>query len=114
MAAIPMARLVKERVQRAAQALGVASPLNDLAPLLDRTFSLPAGDEKYGVNALSPGYAPAQPRFRAEDPDVLRLTIEPLGPEASPVTRRHEATREARRLVGPLFGRGALRWFDER
>ena len=29
---------------------------------------------------------------------------------ASPVSRRDEATREMRRLVGPLFGSSALRW----
>jgi hypothetical protein len=61
-----------------------------------------------------PGYAPAQPRFRSGDGDVLRVVIEPLGPESSPVTRRHEATRELRRLVGPIFGRDALKYFDKR
>ncbi len=45
---------------------------------------------------------------------MLRFTIEPLGPDASPVARRDEATREMRRLVAPLFGRDALRWFDAR
>src|SRR6185369_2009568 len=48
------------------------------------------------------------------EPNLLRFTIEPLGPGASPVSRRDEATREMRRLIGPLFGNDALRWFDSR
>jgi hypothetical protein len=111
---MPMSKLVKDRVDSAARALGTASPLEYVEPLLDRSFPLPAGDEKYAMNALMPGYAPAQPRFRAEDGDVLRLTIEPLGPQSPPVSRRNEATREMRRLVGPNFGRDALDWFDDR
>jgi hypothetical protein len=45
---------------------------------------------------------------------MLRFTIEPLGPHAPPVARRDEATREMRRLISPIFGRDALRWFDSR
>jgi hypothetical protein len=114
MAPIPMSKVVKDRVRTAARSLDVADPNRFIGPLLERSFDLPAGDEKYALNALMPGYAPAQPRFRAEDPDVLRFTIEPLGPESPPVTRRNEATREMRRLVGPLFGRDALRYCDDR
>src|SRR5215213_5083038 len=114
MTSMPMSKLVKDRVDNAAQVLGTASPVDFVEPLLDRSFPLPAGDEKYALNALMPGYAPAQPRFRSDDGDVLRLTIEPLGPQAPPVTRRNEATREMRRLIGPNFGRDALDWFDDR
>lgn len=110
----PMSEVVKDRVESAAHALGVASPVQYVGSLLDRSFHLPVGDEKYALNALMPGYAPAQPRFRVEDPHVLRLTIEPLGPESPAITRRNEATREVRRLVGPIFGREALRFFDDR
>jgi hypothetical protein len=42
----------------------------------------------------------------------LRFTVEPLGPLESPMARRDEATFEMRRLVAPVFGDGALRWFD--
>jgi hypothetical protein len=110
----PAAVPVKERLSVAAKSLGVVDPTQFVGGLIDRSFPLPLGDEKVARNALMPGYAPAQPRFRTGDGDVLRFVIEPLGPESSPVTRRHEATREMRRLVGPIFGRDALKYFDKR
>jgi hypothetical protein len=110
----PWAVPVKQRLSVAAKSLGVADPTEFVGGLIDRSFPLPLGDEKVAHNALMPGYAPAQPRFRTGDGDVLRFVIEPLGPESSPVTRRHEATREMRRLVGPTFGPDALRYFDKR
>jgi hypothetical protein len=110
----PAAVPVKEVLTAAAQSLGVANPTEFVGGLIDRSFPLPLGDDKVARNALMPGYAPAQPRFHTGDGDVLRFVIEPLGPESSPLTRRHEATREMRRLVGPLFGRDALRYFDNR
>jgi hypothetical protein len=113
MTATPMSMPVKDRLRSAARTLGAKDPSEYVGGLLERSFSLPIGDEKYARNALTPGSVPAQPRFRSGDGDVLRFVIEPLGPEASPLTRRHEATREMRRLVGPLFGREALRYFDE-
>ena len=75
---------------------------------------MPIGDPQYAANALTPGTAPFEPSFSEREPNLLRFTIEPLGPGPSPVARRDEATREMRRLIGPLFGTGALRWFDER
>jgi hypothetical protein len=110
----PAAVPVKQRLANAARTLGVADPTPFVGGLIDRSFPLPLGDEKVARNSLMPGYAPAQPRFRTGDGDVLRFVIEPLGPESSPVTRRHEATREMRRLVGPIFGRDALKYFDKR
>ena len=109
----PMSQPVMERLARAAHRLGAKDPNHYVGGLLERSFSLPIGDERYGRNALMPGSVPAQPRFQSGEGDVVRFIIEPLGPEASPVTRRHEATREMRRLVGPLFGREALRCFDD-
>ena len=114
MAPVPAADTVKRRLDDAARSLGVVAPTEYVGGLLDRSFPLPLGDEKYAGNALMPGYAPAQPRFRTGDGDVLRFVIEPLGPESSPVTRRHEATRELRRLVAPIFGKDALKYFDKR
>jgi hypothetical protein len=80
---------------------------------LDRTFSLPEGDSRYGGNALTPGAAPLEPSFSEVEPRILRFTVEPLEPGASGLDRRDEATREMRRLV-KLFGHDAVRWFDER
>jgi hypothetical protein len=110
----PLSHVVKRRVQEAASTLGAADPLPYVGDLLERSFPHPAGDPQYGANALTPGTAPFEPSFSEREPNLLRFTIEPLGPGPSPVARRDEATREMRRLVGPLFGRGALRWFDER
>lgn len=114
MNAKPMSTVVAERLQTAARQLGAANPLPYVKPLLDRTFSLPQGDMKYAANALTPGSAPLEPSFSEQEPNNLRFTIEPLGPEASPISRRDEATREMRRLSASMFGPEALRWFDQR
>lgn len=110
----PMATHVKRSLSSAARALGTRDPLPYLDALIDRTFSLPENDVSYAQNTLTPGAVPYEPSFSEAEPNILRFTIEPLGPNASPVARRDEATREMRRLVSPLFGREALRWFDTR
>ncbi|TJZ76208.1 hypothetical protein [Chitiniphilus eburneus] len=110
----PMADYVKHSLAHASHALGVRSPLPYVDGLLDRTFSLPEDDLSYADNALTPGAVPYEPSFSETEPDTLRFTIEPLGPNASPVARRDEATREMRRLISPCFGKDALRWFDSR
>jgi len=113
MSARPLSYVVAERLQSAAERLGATNPLSYVKSLLDRTFPLPAGDVKYAANALTPGAAPLEPSFSEQEPDVLRFTIAPLGPEVSPDSRRDEATREMRRLIAPVFGQDALRWFDQ-
>jgi hypothetical protein len=110
----PLASKVARRLTVAARSLGAADPTPTVRGLLDRTFSLPEGDRRYGVNALMPMAAPFEPSFSEQQPRMLRFTIEPLPPDASAVDRRDEATREMRRLVGDWMGREALRWFDER
>lgn len=110
----PMATHVKQSLALASQRLGVSNPLAYVQPLIDRAFSRPDDDLAYADNALSPGAVPFEPSFSETEPGMLRFTIEPLGPGASPMARRDEATREMRRLVGPLFGPDALRWFDSR
>ncbi len=109
-----LAAKIARRLQSAAHRLGTSDPVRPVARLLDRTFALPDGDPRYGDNALTPMAAPFEPSFSELQPSVLRFTIEPLGPGASGVDRRDEATREMRRLVAEHFGREALRWFDQR
>jgi hypothetical protein len=110
----PMNTRVGQSLQSAAHSLGTRDPLPYIGDLLQRTFYLPEDDVSYAHNALTPGAVPYEPSFSEAEPDTLRFTIEPLGPRASPVARRDEATREMRRLVQPVFGRDALRWFDAR
>ncbi len=109
-----MSDLVKRSLASASQALGTRDPLPYLDGLIDRTFYGADDDVGYAHNALTPGAVPYEPSFSETEPDTLRFTIEPLGPNAPPVARRDEATREMRRLIAPLFGRDALRWFDSR
>jgi len=109
-----MSRHVKDKLRYAARSLGVRDPLPLMEPLIERTFYRPDNDIAYADNDLTPGAVPFEPSFSEAEPNMLRFTIEPLGPGASPVSRRDEATREMRRLVGPLFGNDALRWFDSR
>lgn len=110
----PMKRLVERSLHSAAQALGTRDPMPYVGDLIERTFYLPDDDVSYARNALTPGAVPYEPSFSEAEPNTLRFTIEPLGPGASPVSRRDEATREMRRLIQPVFGRDALRWFDSR
>ena len=105
---------VEHSLRSASRALGTRDPLPYVGGLIDRTFYRPDDDASYARNALAPGAVPYEPSFSESEPDILRFTIEPLGPSAPPVARRDEATREMRRLIAPLFGRDALRWFDSR
>lgn len=109
-----MSDLVRRSLRSASQALGTSDPLPYVDGLIERTFYGNDDDVGYAQNALTPGAVPYEPSFSETEPDTLRFTIEPLGPNASPVARRDEATREMRRLISPLFGRDALRWFDSR
>jgi hypothetical protein len=109
----PLSVSVAKRLSQAARQLNTADPNLVLKPLLEKTFSLPAGDPRYGANSLTPGAAPLEPSFSEMEPKILRFTVEPLGPFAGPVDRRDESTREMRRLVRDFFGRDALHWFDE-
>ncbi len=110
----PMSVAITRRLRRASQKLGTVDPVPLIKPLLDQTFALPEGDGKYGANALTPGAAPFEPSYSETQPDVLRFTLEPLGPDASNVDRRDESTRQMRRLVREMFGHEALHWFDGR
>src|SRR5437763_5058556 len=109
-----MSVAVARRLSCAAQKLGTADPLGVMGPLIHRTFALPEGDQRYANNALTPGAAPFEPSFSETEPHSLRFTVEPLGPEASGLDRRDEATREMRRLVRHFFANEALHWFDSR
>jgi hypothetical protein len=109
-----MKDLVERSLRSASQSLGTRDPLPYVGGLIERTFYGPDNDVAYAQNALTPGTVPYEPSFSETEPDLLRFTIEPLGPSAPPVARRDEATREMRRLISPLFGRDALRWFDSR
>ena len=109
----PMAESIKNRVRVAAHTLGTQDPVSYVGPLIERSFALPAGDAQYGANMLTPGAVAFEPSYSAQEPNTLRFTIEPLGPGSPPISRRDEATREMRRLVGPIFGRDALWWFDQ-
>lgn len=113
MQAKPLSDTIKRRVRQAAAVLGTSDPLPYVGGLLDRSFSLPPGDVHYGNNLLTPGTAPFEPSFSEREPQTLRFTLEPLGPEEHPLVRRDEATREMRRLVNSAFRPEALRWFDQ-
>ena len=114
MAEAAMSTLVKDRLRTAARALGTTDPVPYVGRLIDDSFALPQGDSRYARNTLTPGAVPLEPSFSEQEPQALRFTLEPLGPESSPVSRRDEASREMRRLTGQIFGRDALNWFDGR
>ena len=106
------ADLVERRLARAASVLHSVNPMEYVGGLINRTFDRPVDDEEYAYNTLTPGAAPLEPSFSEREPSALRFVLEPLGPGHSPGSKRDEATREQRRLVGGVFGNEALRWFD--
>lgn len=110
----PMAEHVKHSLAMAAHRLGTRDPLPLVGRMVDQAFSLPEDDASYARNRLAPGAVPYEPSFSEAEPDTLRFTIQPLPPDAPPIARRDEATREMRRLISPIFGNEALRWFDSR
>jgi hypothetical protein len=112
MASNRAAEVAKHRLSLASRRLGTADPVPSLAGLLDRTFDLPLGDPRYGNNALTPGTLPLEHSWSEVQSQSLRFDLEPLGPAASPIARRQEASREMRRLVHESFGKPALAWFD--
>jgi hypothetical protein len=111
---VTMADVVERRMRHAAQQLGAADPTPYVGELIERSFHLPPGHAAYAANSLTPGAVPFEPSYSEREPHVLRFTIEPIGAGSSPVSRRDEATRAMRGLVGAQFGRDALRWFDGR
>lgn len=110
----PMSEHVKHSLAMASQRLGTRDPLPLMGRMLDQAFSLPDDDASYARNSLAPGAVPYEPSFSETEPNALRFTIQPLPPDAPPIARRDEATREMRRLISPIFGNEALRWFDSR
>ena len=108
----PMSKYVRNTLSRAAQSMGTVDPGAYVGRALDEAFDLPRGDLRYAQNALTPDAAPLEPSFSETEPYGLRFTMEPLGPHGSPGVKRQEASRIARGLVGPMFGRDALYWFD--
>lgn len=107
------AEVAKRRLSIAARRLGTTDPVPVLGGLIDRSFDLPLGDPRYGNNALMPGSMPLEHSFSELSANALRLDLEPLGPSASPMARRQEASREMRKLVNMYYGRKALEWFDQ-
>src|SRR5688572_25380073 len=112
MANVRAAEVAKRRLSLAARRLGTKDPVEVIGGLLDRSFDLPIGDPRYGNNALMPGAMPLEHYFSEVQAGALRLDMEPLGPNASPLSKRQEASREMRRLVHGAYGKEALTWFD--
>jgi len=113
MPTIRAAEVAKRRLSLAARRLGTADPVPGLASIIDRSFDLPVGDPRYGNNALMPGALPLEHSFSEVQAGALRLDFEPLGPQASPLARRQEASREMRKMVHHNYGKPALLWFDQ-
>ncbi|MEM1237643.1 MAG: hypothetical protein AAGI10_11775 [Pseudomonadota bacterium] len=107
-----LSKVVRTRLATAAHKMGTADPGRYMGRALDEAFDLPAGDPRYGENALSPGAAPLEPSFSEAEPYGLRFTMEPLGPHGSPSIKKQEASRILRSMIAPCFGRDALYWFD--
>jgi hypothetical protein len=103
---------VRSTLSRAAGMLGTVDPGRYIGRAIDEAFDLPIGDSRYRHNTLSPGAAPLEPSFSEVEPYGLRFTMEPLGPGASAGMKRQEVSRQMRHVVGPMFGSGALYWFD--
>jgi hypothetical protein len=113
MSTVRAADVAKQRLSIASRRLGTQDPVHTIGGLLDRSFELPLGDPRYAKNHLTPGALPLEHSFSESASNALRLYLQPLGPQASPLGRRQETSREMRRLVHQHYGRPALHWFDQ-
>lgn len=111
---IPASQEVCRRLKIASRRLGTVNPAESIGDLLERTFELPMNHPLYGTNALVPGSMPMEHSFSENAAQTLRLDMEPLGPQATPIAKRNEASRIMRRLVHANYGSNALGWFDSR
>lgn len=108
----PLAQRVTHRLKRWSHQLHAADAAGDLDPLIRRTFTRD-DPSAYGRNMLMPMALPVEPSFSEAQPDMMRVTIQPLPPEAPGVDRRDEVTAAMRYFVNGLAGREAVRWFDQ-
>jgi hypothetical protein len=113
MSIVRAADVAKQRLSIASRRLGTHDPVHTIGGLIDRSFELPLGDPRYARNHLTPGTLPLEHSFSESASSALRLYMQPLGPQASPLGRRQETSREMRRLVQQHYGRPALHWFDQ-
>ena len=107
----PLAEKVTRRLRRWSNQLHTADAAGDLHPLIRRTF-VREDPAAYGRNMLMPMALPVEPSFSEDQPDTMRVTIQPLPPEAPGPDRRDEVTAAMRHFVDGLAGREAVRWFD--
>ncbi len=110
----PAAQVARRRLSIASRRLGTHDPTEAIGGLLDRTFELPCGDPRYGHNHLTPGAMPLEHSYSEVAGNALRLDMDVLGPQASPIAKQQEAGRTMRELVGRYYGNAALGWFDQR
>jgi hypothetical protein len=111
MFAMPLSGKVKGYLSQRARRLHTADPGRELDGLISRTFTR-HDPKEYAQNMLVPMALPVEPSFSEEQPGNLRVTLQPLPPDAAGSDRRDEATDLMRRLVREIGGREALRWFD--
>jgi hypothetical protein len=115
MHALPAAQIAKRRLTLASRRLGTRNPVEAIGGLIDRTFTLPAGDPRYGDSLLTPAAPlPLEHSYSEVASQSLRLDMDVLDPLTHPHAKQLEAGREMRRLVEENFGQPALRWFDQR
>ncbi|MEO9779042.1 MAG: hypothetical protein ABJH07_00120 [Sedimentitalea sp.] len=107
----PLSKTVQRNLSRWASHLHTADPSRDLSGLIRRTF-VRDDPASYAQNMLMPMALPVEPSFSEEQADKMRVTLQPLPPEAPGVDRRDEATATMRDLVSGMAGSEALRWFD--
>lgn len=107
----PLAKQVTRELSRWANHLHTADPAGDLDPLIRKTF-IREDPASYARNMLMPMALPVEPSFSEDQPDTMRVTLQPLPPDAPGVDRRDEVTSTMRQFVDGLAGREAVRWFD--
>ncbi len=69
--------------------------------MLAATFTRPLDDPAYGRNALVPGGWPLEVSFSEENPDKLRLDLQPSDVDCSAMARRELALQVVRQHAGP-------------
>jgi hypothetical protein len=91
--------LLRKRLGIIAERLGTADPSEWLGDVLDTAFGRPLTDRAYAHNALVPGGLPLEVSFSEENPDQLRLDLQPSDVD-TPAARRRDDTLAIVRRVG--------------
>jgi hypothetical protein len=95
---------VRGRLEDAARQYGLSDPFDGLEHIIDETFTRPASDQAYASNRLQPGALPMEWSFSEDEPDSLRIEIQPFDAALAPCDRTRRLITELLPFLRRRFG----------